>query len=135
MVIGHPGVNRPALRAAQLRRLPDGLRLLGRRRRRSESGRSDFFPIFPGAPGDQGIVEHYDGSAWSIVPSVTEPAPNGGYLEAVTCVSATDCWATGSTTGSSGGAADGNAGGAMERVDMVGGADPDFAAPARRCRY
>ena len=63
----------------------------------------DFLPIFPGAPGDQGIVEHYDGSTWSVVPSLIEPAPNGGYLSAVTCVSATDCWATGSTTGGSGG--------------------------------
>ena len=36
---------------------------------------SGFLPIFPGAVGDQGLIEHWDGSAWSIVPSVTEPAP------------------------------------------------------------
>ena len=64
----------------------------------------NFLPIFPGASGDQGLIEHYDGSAWSVVPSATEPPPNGGYLSAVTCVSKTDCWATGTTTGASGGA-------------------------------
>ncbi len=65
----------------------------------------DFLPIFPGSPGgDQGLIEHYDGSAWSVVPSATERAPNGGYLSAVTCVSPSDCWATGSTTGAGGGA-------------------------------
>ena len=36
---------------------------------------SNFLPVFPGALGDQGLIEHWDGSAWSIVPSVTEPAP------------------------------------------------------------
>jgi hypothetical protein len=67
-------------------------------------GHDDFLPIFPDAGGDQGLIEHYDGSAWAVVPSVSEPAPNGDYLSAVTCVSAIDCWAAGSTTGSSGGA-------------------------------
>ena len=67
----------------------------------------DFLPIFPESAGAHGVIEHYDGSGWSIVPSVTEPAPNGNYLSAVTCVSATDCWATGATTGSAGGAATG----------------------------
>ena len=36
--------------------------------------------MFPGAVGDQGLIEHWDGSAWSIVPSTTEPLPSGGYL-------------------------------------------------------
>ena len=47
---------------------------------------SNFLPIFPGAIGDQGLIEHWDGSAWSIVPSVSEPAPNGGYLSGLECV-------------------------------------------------
>ena len=59
---------------------------------------SSFLPIFPGAVGDQGLIEHWDGSAWSIVPSVSEPAPNGGYLSGLECVGATDCWASGATT-------------------------------------
>ncbi len=59
---------------------------------------SNFLPVFPGAVGDQGLIEHWDGSAWSIVPSVSEPAPSGGYLSGLECVGATDCWASGATT-------------------------------------
>ena len=59
---------------------------------------SNFLPIFPGAIGDQGLIEHWDGSTWSIVPSVSEPAPNGGYPSGIECVGAADCWASGATT-------------------------------------
>jgi len=63
----------------------------------------NFLPIFPGqAPGDQGLTEHWDGSSWSIVPSVTEPSPDGGYLNGLDCVSDTDCWASGSVTDATG---------------------------------
>lgn len=65
---------------------------------------SNFLPIFPGAIGDQGLIEHWDGSAWSIVPSASEPAPNGGYLSGLECVGATDCWASGATTDDTGNA-------------------------------
>ncbi len=63
---------------------------------------SDFLPIFPGAADNAGLVEHWNGVGWSIVPSVGEPPPNGIYLSAITCVVATDCWTTGSVTDSSG---------------------------------
>ena len=63
---------------------------------------SNFLPVFPGALGNQGLIEHWDGSVWSIVPSVTEPAPSGGYLSGLGCVSASDCWASGATTNGSG---------------------------------
>jgi len=62
----------------------------------------NFLPIFPGAAGDQGLIEHWDGSSWSLVPSTTEPSPSGGFLYGVTCVDAADCWASGATTDSSG---------------------------------
>jgi len=62
----------------------------------------NFLPIFPGAVGDQGLIEHWDGSSWSLIPSVAEPSPNGGYLNGITCVNATDCWASGATTDTSG---------------------------------
>ena len=62
----------------------------------------NFLPIYPGAVGDQGLIEHWDGSSWSLIPSVTEPSPSGGYLNGVTCVDATDCWASGATTDTSG---------------------------------
>ncbi len=63
-----------------------------------------FLPVYPAAPGLQGLIEHWDGSAWSVVPGYRAPAPEGSYLTSATCVSSTDCWATGTTSDSSGNA-------------------------------
>ena len=65
----------------------------------------NFLPIFPGAVGDQGLIEHWDGVMWSVVPSPSEPSPDGGYLNGLTCVDAADCWASGATTDTTGMAA------------------------------
>jgi len=65
----------------------------------------NFLPIFPAAAGDQGFIEQWDGNSWSTVPSYSAPGPDGGYLSSVTCVTTTDCWASGATTDSSGTAA------------------------------
>jgi hypothetical protein len=54
-------------------------------------------------PDDATLTEHWDGIAWTIVPSpyVSEPtgtAPGQGsqdFLESVTCAGAADCWADG----------------------------------------
>ena len=62
----------------------------------------NFLPIFPRAVGDQGLVEHWDGTRWSAVTSPNFPAPSGAYLSGITCVTAVDCWTSGSTTDSSG---------------------------------
>ncbi len=62
----------------------------------------NFLPIFPGAVGDQGLIEHWDGATWSVVSSPSEPSPDGGYLNGLTCVTATDCWASGATTDTTG---------------------------------
>ncbi len=62
----------------------------------------NFLPIFPGAVGDQGLIEHWDGSSWTVVPSTTEPSPSGGFLYGVTCTDAANCWASGATTDTSG---------------------------------
>ena len=59
-------------------------------------------PIFPAAPSNQGLIERWNGSVWSIVPGVTEPSPQGGYLSSVTCTGVSDCWASGSVTNSAG---------------------------------
>src|ERR1700694_2248258 len=60
-------------------------------------------PIFPkNAPGDQGLIEHWDGSSWSLVPSPTAPSPGGSYLGDATCTSGSGCWAVGTTTDSTG---------------------------------
>ena len=43
-------------------------------------------------------IEHWDGTAWTVVTSPTAPSitgPVANYLNAVTCVSASDCWAVG----------------------------------------
>ncbi len=63
----------------------------------------NFLPVIPGAVGDQGLVEHYDGAHWTVVPSYSGTPPDGSWLSAVTCVAPDDCWAAGSTTDSSGG--------------------------------
>ncbi len=62
----------------------------------------NFLPIFPGAVGDQGVIEHWNGAGWTIVPSYAVSSPNGGWVSNVTCVSANDCWAVGATTDASG---------------------------------
>jgi len=64
--------------------------------------KSNFLPIFPGAVGDQGLIEHWDGTAWSIVPNPKAPSPGGRCLAGVSCLSATSCWASGTTTNSGG---------------------------------
>jgi hypothetical protein len=49
-------------------------------------------PEVAGQPA-AGVIEQWNGSAWSVVLSPPQGAPA---LEGVTCVSATDCWASGS---------------------------------------
>jgi hypothetical protein len=65
----------------------------------------NFLPIFPGAVGDQGLIEHWDGTSWSVSPSAVYPSPSGGYLNGLACTGATDCWASGATTDGTGRAA------------------------------
>jgi hypothetical protein len=59
-------------------------------------------PNLPGGPGDQGLVEQWNGTTWSVVPSYQVATPGGGYLGGVTCVSSLDCWATGAITNGKG---------------------------------
>lgn len=42
------------------------------------------------------LIEHYDGTAWSIDPGPQIPTGDVPYLESVTAISASDIWATGS---------------------------------------
>ena len=58
----------------------------------------NFLPNFPGAVGDQGLIEHWDGASWSVVPSATIPSPSGGFLYGLACAAPADCWASGATT-------------------------------------
>ena len=86
---------------------------------------SNFLPVFPGAIGDQGLIEHWDGSAWSIVPSVSELAPSGGYLSGLECVRDSDCWASGATTDDAGNAS----GVLMEHWDGATWSDTSSSVP------
>ncbi len=67
-----------------------------------EQQNPNFLPIYPGAVGDQGLIEHWDGSSWTVVPSTTKPTPGGGFLYGIECLSATGCWASGAATDASG---------------------------------
>ena len=44
---------------------------------------------------DQTLVEHFDGTSWSIVASPNSSPVESNALSSVTCVSTTDCWAVG----------------------------------------
>jgi hypothetical protein len=43
----------------------------------------------------QTLIEHWDGSSWSIVPSPNSSTSESNFLLGLTCTSATDCWAVG----------------------------------------
>jgi hypothetical protein len=43
----------------------------------------------------QTLIEHWDGSSWSIVPSPNSSTSESNFLLGITCASATDCWAVG----------------------------------------
>ena len=79
---------RTGLRSAEPSRVSYRRRLLGHQQRRVDPQNPNFLPIYPGAAGDQGIIEHWDGSSWSLIPSANEPSPDGGYLNGITCVDA-----------------------------------------------
>lgn len=54
----------------------------------------------PSANSRQTLVEHWNGTAWTIVASPNNPAPAGSLgnsLSDVVCNSASDCWASGSS--------------------------------------
>ena len=41
------------------------------------------------------VADHWNGSAWSVVPVASPPGAVSTYLPSVSCVSAADCWAVG----------------------------------------
>lgn len=43
----------------------------------------------------QTLIEHWDGTSWSIVPSPNTSSGDSNFLLGLTCASATDCWAVG----------------------------------------
>ena len=60
-----------------------------------------FIPgVFPNVSGSAALVEHWNGSSWSIVPTPATDGtqgPEGQVLSGVTCAGPADCWAVGAT--------------------------------------
>jgi hypothetical protein len=54
----------------------------------------------PVAGVEQTLIEHWDGTSWSIVSSPNNSPVDSAFLASVTCVSSSDCWAAGVTAGS-----------------------------------
>ena len=48
--------------------------------------------------GIQTLIERWNGTSWAIVNSPNTDASDDNYLSAITCVSASDCWAVGTST-------------------------------------
>jgi hypothetical protein len=44
---------------------------------------------------EQTLIEHWDGSSWSLVDSPNATSSTDNHLSGITCVSATECWAVG----------------------------------------
>ena len=67
------------------------------------SSSSDIWAVGGPEDGSVSTIEHWDGSAWSIVPSPSVPGSKGNTLFAVTVDSMTDAWAAGFYTNLNGG--------------------------------
>jgi hypothetical protein len=52
---------------------------------------------YQNSPGEIPLIEHYDGSAWSVVAGPTNASLSfsGGVLDGISCLSGNDCWAVG----------------------------------------
>ncbi len=56
----------------------------------------------PNVADSTALVEHWNGTRWSVVATPGTPGPLGQLLSAVTCTGPSDCWAAGSTMDASG---------------------------------
>jgi hypothetical protein len=64
-----------------------------------------FLPgIAPNVVGSAVLIDHWNGATWSVSSAPAVASPAGQLLSSVTCVSASDCWAVGTTTDSNGNA-------------------------------
>ncbi len=58
--------------------------------------------VAPNLVDGAALTEHWNGSAWSVVPTPGAAAPAGQLLNSVTCTSTSNCWAVGATMDGSG---------------------------------
>ncbi len=62
-----------------------------------------FLPnVAPSVVGASAFIEHWDGTAWTMVATPGATAPSGAYLSAVSCSGPTACWAVGATMDANG---------------------------------
>jgi hypothetical protein len=58
----------------------------------------NLFPgVYPAVSGSAALVEHWNGSTWTIAPLPGAASPLGQYLSAVSCTDSSSCWAVGAT--------------------------------------
>ncbi len=58
--------------------------------------------VYPEVSGSEALVEHWNGSTWTISPLPPAATPLGQYLSAVNCTGSSNCWAVGATMDSEG---------------------------------
>ena len=64
---------------------------------------NNFLPnILPQVSGANAFIEHWNGASWTTTPAPAVASPLGTYLNSVTCVSPTQCWAVGADMGADG---------------------------------
>ena len=51
--------------------------------------------FYGGVTNDQTLIEHWDGSLWTIVSSPNTSTTQNNYLNSVACAPASNCWAAG----------------------------------------
>jgi hypothetical protein len=64
---------------------------------------NNFLPnIMPQVSGANAFIEHWNGTSWTVTPAPAAAGPLGTYLNSVTCVTPTRCWAVGADMGADG---------------------------------
>jgi hypothetical protein len=62
-----------------------------------------FIPgVIPSVAGSTALVEHWNGTDWTLDPMPASSGGGGQYLSSVTCTGDSDCWAVGGTMDSTG---------------------------------
>jgi len=61
------------------------------------SDANDCWAVGPSSDGPEPLIEHFNGTTWTVVQGPRPQNDLGGNLNAVTCVGVATCWAVGST--------------------------------------
>ncbi len=64
---------------------------------------NNFLPnILPQVSGANAFIEHWNGTSWTVTPAPGAAGPLGTYLNSVTCLTPSRCWAVGADMGADG---------------------------------